>query len=73
MHLLKCLPDDGDFELTIFDSNPALLYAILSYTWTAGQEVTHKKLIEGAGTNKSNYMELRFCSESTAADGLKYL
>jgi hypothetical protein len=72
MRLLKCLPGDGDFELTTFDDNSAPSYAILSHTWTAGQEVTYKDLVEGTGTNKSGYAKLRFCGERAAADGLEY-
>lgn len=72
MRLLKCLPGDVNFELTTFDDNPAPLYAILSHTWTPGQEITYKDLVEGTGTNKSGYAKLRFCSERAAADGLEY-
>ncbi|KAG9186084.1 hypothetical protein G6011_02640 [Alternaria panax] len=72
MRLLKRLPGDGNFELTTFESNPASPYAILSHTWTAGQEVTYKELVEGTGTTKSGYTKLRFCGERAAKDGLNY-
>ena len=73
IRLLRCLPDDGDLGLTISDGNPALLYAILSYTWAACQEITCKELVERTGTDKSGYAELRFCSERAAADRLEYV
>jgi hypothetical protein len=60
-------------KLTISDGNPALLYAIFLYAWTAGQEVTCKELVERIGTDKSGYADLRFCSERAAADRLEYL
>jgi hypothetical protein len=72
MRLLKCLPGDGDFELTTFDNNTAPPYAILSHTWTADQEVTYKEFLDGTGTNKLGYAKLRFCGERAAADDLEY-
>jgi hypothetical protein len=72
MHLLKCLPAGGAFELTAIDDDPAPPYAILSHTWTAGQEVTYKELLEGTGTNKLGYTKLCFCGERATADGLDY-
>jgi hypothetical protein len=72
MRLLKCRPGDDSFELTTLDDNHALPYAILSHTWTAGQEVTYKELSEETGTNKPGYAKLRFCGERAAADGLEY-
>ncbi|KAF2818319.1 TPR-like protein [Ophiobolus disseminans] len=72
MRLLKRLPGDDGFELTTFDDNSAPLYAILSHTWTAGQEITYKELLAGIGINKSGYAKLRFCGDRARADGLQY-
>jgi hypothetical protein len=72
MHLLERLPGDGDFELTTFDNNPRSPYAILSHTWTAGEQVTYKELVEGTGKNNSGYVKFRFCGERAAENGLKY-
>ncbi|KNG50464.1 armadillo-like helical protein [Stemphylium lycopersici] len=63
---------NGDFSLTSFDNHPGSPYAILSHTWTAGEEVTYKDLVEGTGTHKSGYAKLHFCSERAAEDGLEY-
>jgi hypothetical protein len=72
MRLLKRLAEDDGFELATFDDNSAPSYAILSHTWTAGQEVTYEELLAGEGTNKSGYAKLRFCGERAAADGLDH-
>ncbi|KAF1935704.1 HET-domain-containing protein [Clathrospora elynae] len=72
MRLLKRLPGDSGFELTSFKDDPAPPYAILSHTWTDGQEVTYKDLVEGTGTDKDGYTKIRFCGERAAADGLEY-
>jgi hypothetical protein len=73
MRLLKRLLEDDSFELTTFDDDDAAPpYAVLSHTWTAGQEVTYEELLAGTGTNKSGYAKLRFCAERAAADGLQY-
>jgi hypothetical protein len=72
MRLLKRLLGDDGFDLTTFDDDTAPPYAILSHTWTVGQEVTYEELLAGTGTNKSGYAKLRFCAERAAADGLKY-
>lgn len=71
MRLLKCLPGGG-FELASFDNEPSTPYAILSHTWTKGQEVTYNELLAGTGTHKSGYAKLRFCGKRAAADGLGY-
>jgi hypothetical protein len=72
MRLLKRLPGDAGFELTTFDDDTAPPYAILSHTWTAGQEVTYEEILAGTGTNKSGYAKLCFCGERAAADSLEY-
>jgi hypothetical protein len=72
MRLLKCLPAGGDFELTSFGDGLAPPYAILSHTWTDGQEVTYNELVAGTGKGKTGYEKIRFCSDRAAADGLEY-
>lgn len=72
MRLLTRLPGDDGFKLTTFDDNSAPPYAILSHTWTAGQEITYKELLAGTGINKSGYAKLRFCGDRARADGLQY-
>lgn len=71
MRLLRRLQDDV-YELTSFDDNQHPPYAILSHTWTEGQEVTYDELVAGASKNKSGYAKLRFCGEQAAADGIQY-
>jgi hypothetical protein len=36
-------------------------YAILSYTWKEGEEVTFKDLIDSTGKSKTGYNKIRFC------------
>ncbi|KAF2633271.1 kinesin light chain 1 [Macroventuria anomochaeta] len=72
MRLLKRLLGDGGFELVSFNDDDPSPYAILSHTWTEGQEVTYNELVTGAGKDKAGYAKIRFCSERAAADGLEY-
>lgn len=72
MRLLKCPPGDRAFELISFDDDLTPPYAILSHTWTDGQEITYDELLAGTGTDKRGYAKIRFCSERAAADGLDY-
>ncbi|KAH8733178.1 kinesin light chain 1 [Phaeosphaeriaceae sp. PMI808] len=72
MRLLKCLPGDSGFELTSFSDDLAPPYAILSHTWTDGQEVTYNELLAGTATDKAGYAKIRFCGERAAADSLEY-
>jgi hypothetical protein len=72
MRLLKCKPDSDDFELVTFRTNILPSYAILSHTWTEGQEVTYDELRVGTGKGKAGYAKIRFCGERAAHDGLQY-
>ncbi|KAM3087076.1 hypothetical protein ACMFMG_001186 [Clarireedia jacksonii] len=72
IRLLKCSADDGGFVLTSFNDDNAPSYAILSHTWTDGQEVTYNELLAGTGTDKYGYAKIRFCSERAAADSVEY-
>ncbi|KAF2628861.1 kinesin light chain 1 [Macroventuria anomochaeta] len=71
MRLLKHLPGSG-FELITFNNDDPPPYAILSHTWTEGQEVTYNELVAGTGKDKTGYVKICFCSERAAADGLEY-
>lgn len=71
MRLLKRL-SSGDFEVVSVDGENPPPYAILSHTWTDGQEVTYNELVAGTGKDKTGYEKIRFCSGQAAADGLEY-
>jgi hypothetical protein len=53
----------GDFELSTFNASDPPLYAILSHTWSEGEEVIYDELVAGKGKNKAGYAKLRFCGE----------
>ncbi|KAF9730250.1 class II aldolase and adducin domain-containing protein [Paraphaeosphaeria minitans] len=65
MHPLKCF-QDGGFGLTSFDDDSIPPYAILSHTWTEGQEVTYTELLAGTGAEKDGYSKISFCGERAA-------
>jgi hypothetical protein len=69
MRLLK-RSQNGDLELISFNDNDLPLYAILSHTWTEGQEVTYNELVSGAGKDKTGYAKICFCVDRAAKDGL---
>lgn len=72
MRLLQRLPG-GNFELVSFeDDNGAPPYAILSHTWTDGQEFTYRDFVTGTGRNKTGFEKIRFCSERAEEDLLQY-
>jgi hypothetical protein len=71
MRLLKHSPG-GDYELVTFNDDDPPPYAILSHTWTAGQEVTYHELVAGTGKNKTGYEKIRFCGDRATQDGLEY-
>ncbi|KAF2828141.1 HET-domain-containing protein [Ophiobolus disseminans] len=71
MRLLERL-SSGDFKLVSFNDENPPLYAILSHTWTKGEEVTYNELVAGTGKDKTSYDKIRFCSRRAAADGLQY-
>jgi hypothetical protein len=73
MRLLKRLPAGDGFELESFDNdNLTPPYAILSHTWTKGQEVTYNELLAGTGAVKPGYAKICFCGDQAAKDGLEY-
>jgi predicted Zn-ribbon and HTH transcriptional regulator len=71
MRLLKRLPN-GDIQLTTVNNDHPPPYAILSHTWTDGQEVTYNELVAGTGKDKTSYAKIRFCVDRAAADGLDH-
>jgi len=71
MRLLK-LDGDGAPSLTEFSDDKIPRYAILSHTWTEGEEVTFKDLVEGDGKSKAGYTKILFCGKQSAHDGLQY-
>ncbi|OCK74319.1 kinesin light chain 1, partial [Lepidopterella palustris CBS 459.81] len=71
IRLLKRSPS-GDFELISFNNDDPPPYAILSHTWTEGQEVTYNELVAGTGKDKAGYDKIRFCMDRAAEDGLEY-
>jgi hypothetical protein len=68
MRLLQRL-QGGAFKLTSFYDEHPPLYAILSHTWTEGEEVIHNEVVTSGGKNKAGYDKLRFCAEQAATDG----
>ena len=71
MRLLKRLPSGG-FDVISFNSDDIPEYAILSHTWTEGQEITYDELLAGSGKDKTGYEKIRFCGDQAAADRLEY-
>nr|POE94467.1 vegetative incompatibility protein het-e-1 [Quercus suber] len=71
MRLLK-RSADGNIGLTSFTDDHLPPYAILSHTWTEGQEVTYSELIGGTGEHKAGHDKIRFCVEQAAFDGIEY-
>ncbi|CZR65364.1 related to kinesin light chain 1 [Phialocephala subalpina] len=71
MRLLE-IKGPGEFSLVQVASHTTLSYAILSHTWTDGQEVTYQDLISGAGNSKSGYDKIKFCGEQATRDGLQH-
>ncbi|KAH8800760.1 hypothetical protein F5884DRAFT_537301 [Xylogone sp. PMI_703] len=71
IRLLKRLPN-GDIELSSFDDDSPPPYAILSHTWTEGQEVTYNELVSDTRKDKTGYAKIRFCVDKAAKDGLQY-
>ncbi|OCK74774.1 hypothetical protein K432DRAFT_468484, partial [Lepidopterella palustris CBS 459.81] len=71
MRLLMRSSGDG-FELISVNNDDPPPYAILSHTWTEGQEVTYNELVAGTGKDKTGYAKIRFCGGRAAADSLQY-
>lgn len=71
MRLLKRTPS-GDITLVVGDNDEPHLYAVLSHTWIAVQEVTYRELMAGMDKDKAGYIKNLFCSERAAPDGTEY-
>ena len=71
MRFLKRKSGD-DFELVTVSTDNLPSYAILSHTWTDGEEVAYEELVAGTGKNKAGYDKIRFCGERAAAENLQY-
>ncbi|KAH9204602.1 P-loop containing nucleoside triphosphate hydrolase protein [Leptodontidium sp. 2 PMI_412] len=71
MRLLEVVGPD-EYSLVQAPTHNTLPYAILSHTWTEGQEVTYQDLITGAENGKSGYDKIKFCAEQAATDGFQY-
>jgi hypothetical protein len=72
MRLLKRSSGGDDFELFSFNDDDSPPYAILSHTWTEGQEVTYNELVASTGKDKTGYAKIRFCVDRAAEDGLEF-
>ena len=66
--------DDRELRLTgnIVGEEAIPPYAILSYTWQEGQEVTCQEFLDGNMPGKSGYKKLLFCAEKSKEAGLSY-
>ncbi|KAF1965715.1 HET-R [Bimuria novae-zelandiae CBS 107.79] len=66
--------NNGEFNLTKDFVGDDIIppYAILSHTWSEGEEVTFKDLIEGTGQDKAGYKKIQFCGQQAERDGLQY-
>jgi len=71
MRLLRHKSCDG-FELVTYNTDDLPPYAILSHTWTEGEEVTYDELLADTGKGKAGYAKIRFCGERAAQDGLQF-
>ena len=71
MRLLKRTPDD-DLQLVSVNDDRPPPYAILSHTWSEGQEVTYDELVAGTGKHKAGYKKILFCVDRAVEDGIEY-
>ncbi|KIV98554.1 uncharacterized protein PV09_09650 [Verruconis gallopava] len=71
MRLLKA-SSVGSFKLVYFPDDSTPPYAILSHTWSEGQEVTYSDLMAGTGRKKTGFAKIRFCADRAAYDGFAY-
>ena len=63
---------NGVFKLDSFDIKTPPPYAILSHTWSDGQEVDYHDLVAGRAGTKPGWKKLMFCMEQALKDGLGY-
>jgi hypothetical protein len=67
MRLLK-LVGQNEFSLVQVPTHDNLPYAILSHTWTPGQEVTYQELITSRRKSKTDYEKIKFYGEQAIKD-----
>lgn len=72
MRLLK-RSQGTDIELTSFDDDDPPRYAILSHTWSDGQEVTYAELLAGTSKEKTGFAKILFCLDRAAEDEIDYV
>lgn len=71
MRLLKRTPDHN-LQLVLVDDYHPPPYAILSHTWSEGQEVIYDEVVAGTGKGKKGYAKILFCIDRAAEDGIEY-
>jgi hypothetical protein len=71
MRLLKRTLDDNP-QLVSFNDDQPPPYAILSHTWSEGQEVMYNELVAGTGKDKTGFEKIVFCVNRAAEDGIEY-
>jgi hypothetical protein len=71
MRLLRCTPN-RDLQLVSVNDDHPPPYAILSHTWSEGQEVTYDELVAGTGKEKTGYAKIVFCVDRAGEDGIEY-
>ena len=71
MRLLSRTPDN-DLQLVSFNDDRPPPYAILSHTWSEGQEVTYDELVAGTGKHKAGYNKILFCVDRAVEDGIEF-
>jgi hypothetical protein len=64
----------GEFSLTKYfmDQDEIPLYAILSHTWVADEEVVLEELKNGTGKGKPGFKKIKFCGDQAKRDGLRH-
>ena len=65
---------DGSVRLTepFINDDRVPPYAILSHTWSEGQEITFNEFLNGNGTDKTGYSKILFCARQAHRNGLDY-
>ncbi|KAH7380133.1 hypothetical protein BKA66DRAFT_571209 [Pyrenochaeta sp. MPI-SDFR-AT-0127] len=73
MRLLQ-IQQDGSLILTkdLIGDGERPAYAILSHTWTEGEEVSFDEFVNNTGHDKAGYNKIRFCAQQALRDGLRY-
>jgi hypothetical protein len=78
MRLLSITSDEGLRWTPDLIGGSILPYAILSHTWTEGQDMTFAdlkdldKAVDIDAQSKKGYQKIRFCAQQAKQDGLDY-